>query len=40
MHVVRRLIETLTDIPSELPDDPGAELPPNIYRVGLWREIK
>ena len=36
---VRHLIETLSEIPHELPVDPGHTLPDNIYRVGLWREL-
>jgi hypothetical protein len=38
--VVRRLIETLQEIPEELETDPGDSLPPNIYRVGLYESFR
>jgi hypothetical protein len=40
IHIVRRLIETLEDIPDELETDPGDALPPNIYRVGLYDSFR
>uniref|UniRef100_A0A7S3H6R2 Uncharacterized protein n=2 Tax=Spumella elongata TaxID=89044 RepID=A0A7S3H6R2_9STRA len=40
MHIVRTLVERLDDIPDELATDPG-ELPAsNIYRIGLFAELK
>ena len=40
MHIVRTLVERLDDIPNELATDPG-ELPAiNIYRIGLFAELK
>ena len=40
IHIVRRLIESLEEIPDELATDPGDALPPNIYRVGLYESFR
>jgi len=40
MHVVRALVERLDDIPDELATDPGALPANNIYRIGLFAELK